>query len=153
MMGLSGFIFGKGNRAKAKRDQWRPTVIGKNFISPINDYGTCFTCNGSGSINLECKNCQGTGTHSAHCRGCQGTGQFQSSEKFCFVCKGTGKNSGTACQRCAGTGIYKKAVSQDCKKCNGEGKYSNTCKKCNTTGKLKFICRKCGGSGWHKFKR
>ena len=152
-MGMFEFIFGKGDRAKAKRDQWRPSVIGKNLISPVNDYGTCFSCNGAGSINLECRNCHGTGTHSAQCRGCQGTGQFQLLAKFCFACKGIGQNFGKTCQRCGGTGIYKQAVSQDCKKCDGVGKHSITCKKCHETGKFKVTCKKCGGSGWHKFKK
>jgi len=60
---LLGFFFGDSYRDRAQRDQWRPSTIGKNLISPINDYGHCFPCEGTGSRTLECKVCDGTGNH------------------------------------------------------------------------------------------
>lgn len=151
-MGLFDFFFGDSHRAKAQRDQWRPSVIGKNLISPINAYGTCFSCAGSGSKTLECRACTGTGTHQGQCRGCQGTGRFELPAKPCFTCEGTGQKFGTRCLKCEGTGNFKPAVSQPCRKCEGKGTFSATCRKCNGRGSFAVTCRKCEGSGWHKFK-
>jgi hypothetical protein len=48
-MGIFNTLFGDGYSDRARRDQWKPRVIGKNCISPVNSYGTCFTCKGTGS--------------------------------------------------------------------------------------------------------
>ena len=57
VLGVFKFLFGQDNRSKAQRDQYRPSTLGKNLISPINDYGTCFPCEGTGSRTLECRPC------------------------------------------------------------------------------------------------
>ena len=152
-MGMFNFLFGESHRAKAQRDQWRPSVVGKNLISPINDYGTCFSCEGKGTKNLECRACQGTGTHTGECRGCRGTGRFELPSQACFPCEGTGQKFGSICNKCRGTGNFKPAVSQACRKCNGAGHFSATCRKCSGSGSFTATCKKCDGSGWHKFKR
>jgi DnaJ-class molecular chaperone len=90
-MGLFKFLFGQDTRSRAQRDQYRPSVIGKNLISPINDYGTCLSCEGSGSRTLDCRACSGSGTHTGQCRGCQGSGRFERPAQKCFTCDGTGK--------------------------------------------------------------
>lgn len=153
LLGLFKFLFGQDNRSKAQRDQWRPSTVGKNIISPINDYGTCFSCEGSGSKTLQCGACNGTGTHTGQCRGCQGTGRFELPAKPCFNCEGTGQKFGKPCRKCEGTGNFKPAISQPCKKCSGTGRFSATCRKCDGRGSFTVTCKKCGGSGWHKFKR
>lgn len=152
-MGLFDFFFGGSHRAKAQRDQWRPSVAGKNLISPINDYGTCFSCGGTGSKTLECGACSNTGTYTGQCRGCRGTGRFELLAKPCYTCDGTGQKFGNPCRRCLGTGNFKPAVSQTCTKCNGTGGFSAACRKCSGRGSFTVTCRKCDGSGWHKFKR
>jgi DnaJ-class molecular chaperone len=152
-MGIFKFFFGDDNRSRAQRDQWRPSVVGKNLISPINDYGTCFSCDGTGSRTLECRACDGTGTHSAVCRGCGGTGRFERSAQQCFTCQGSGQKFGSPCRKCGGTGQFKPAISEPCRKCGGGGRLSSTCRKCNGAGRFTVTCRKCGGTGWHKFKK
>ena len=152
-LGLMSFLFGDGYRPRAQRDQWRPKVIGKNLISPINDYGTCFPCEGSGTRTLPCGACDGSGTHKGQCRGCQGTGRYELPAKPCFTCEGTGLKFGKSCLRCGGTGNFKPAISQTCKKCDGTGNFSAVCRKCSGGGSFSVTCKKCGGSGWHKFKR
>jgi len=117
-MGIINFLFGNDNRAKAQRDQWNPFVVLKNAISPINDYGTCFRCEGTGRVTLECRACHGTGTH----------------DKPCFRCQKTGKKRNKPCEKCAGTGIF----SECCRKCNGVGHFTVTCKKCDGSGWHKF---------------
>jgi hypothetical protein len=151
-MGLFGFLFGNSHRDRAQRDQWRPSVVGKNLISPINDYGTCFSCEGSGSRILECRACTGSGSHAGQCRGCQGSGRFERRAQHCFTCRGTGKKFNSRCGRCDGTGEFKPAISRDCRTCSGTGKFSATCNKCDGAGRFTVTCRKCDGSGWHKFK-
>ena len=49
-MGLIETLFGQNNRARARRDQYRPSTFVKNAISPINTYGTCFSCDGTGKV-------------------------------------------------------------------------------------------------------
>lgn len=152
-MGLLDFFLGDSYRAKAQRDQWRPSVIGKNLISPINSYGSCFSCKGTGSKKLECRACRASGTHTGECRGCHGTGRFELPAKPCFTCEGSGRKFGNPCRKCQGTGNFKAAASQACKKCNGTGRFSATCRKCSGQGSLTVTCKKCDGTGWHKFKR
>jgi DnaJ-class molecular chaperone len=67
-MGLIKFLFGQDNTSKAQRDQYRPSTVGKNLISPINDFGTCFRCEGTGSRTLDCRVCDGTGTYTGEYR-------------------------------------------------------------------------------------
>lgn len=54
-MGLFKFLFGQDHRSRAQRDQYRPSVMWKNLISPINDYGTCFGYEGTGHRTLDCR--------------------------------------------------------------------------------------------------
>ena len=128
-MGLYGFLFGDSNRDRAQRDQWRPSVVGKNLISPINSYGTCFSCEGSGSRTLECRVCNGSGKYTGQCHGCQGSGRFERPAQMCFACDGTGQKLGVPCRRCNGTGEFTAAVSQPCSKCDGTGHFSSNCRK------------------------
>jgi len=152
-MGLISFLFGDGYRPRTQRDQWRPSVIGKTLISPINDYGTCFPCEGSGTRTLQCGACDGSGTHTGECRGCQGTGRFELPAKPCFTCEGLDSSSENPASNAGGTGDFKPAISQSCKKCDGTGKFSAVCRKCSGSGCFPVTCKRCGGSGWHKFKR
>ncbi len=152
-MGLFGFFFGDSNKDRRDRDSWRPSVIAKNAISPINEYGTCFGCNGSGTRTLECRPCGGTGSHNGECRGCRGTGRFERPAQPCFTCEGTGQKFGQPCRRCNGSGNFKPAISDACRKCSGSGRFSATCNKCNGARQFTVTCRKCDGSGWHKRRR
>ena len=152
-MGVFNFFFGKSDSAKAQRDQWRPSVVAKNVISPINDYGTCFACEGTGQRTLECKVCVGSGQHQGVCDGCGGSGRFERPAKLCFTCQGTGMKAEAKCRSCEGTGNFKPAIADVCRRCSGSGRFSATCRKCGGAGKFTVTCQKCGGSGWHKFKR
>lgn len=145
------FLFGNNHRARAQRDQWRPTVIGKNLISPINDYGTCFSCQGGGSRSLNCNACSNSGTHSRQCPRCCGAGEIKFDAKPCFACSGSGQKWGNSCRRCEGSGTFKPAALVPCKKCCGAGQLSDQCRRCSGLGCITVSCRKCGGSGWHKF--
>ena len=153
MPGFFGFLFGNSHHDRARRDEWRPSVIGKNAISPINHYGTCFSCEGTGRKTLGCGPCHGTGQHSGVCRGCQGSGRFERPALECFDCEGTGRFQGTPCRRCRGTGTHKPAISEDCRRCGGVGRFSETCRKCNGSRTFVVTCSKCEGSGWHKSRR
>lgn len=153
LLGMFKFIFGQDTKSRAQRDQYRPTTVGKNMISPINDYGTCFSCEGTGTKTLECRACNATGTHRGQCRKCKGTGHFELPAKPCYTCNGSGKVHGNECRRCNGTGNFKAAVSQLCRKCEGSGDFTATCRKCDGVGTFKVTCKKCEGSGWFKFKR
>ncbi len=152
-VGLLRFIFGQDNRSRAQRDSYRPCVIGKNLVSPINTYGTCFGCDGTGSRTLECRACNGSGMHSGQCRRCEGLGRLERAAQQCFGCHGKGQNLGSPCRRCDGTGNYKPAVSESCRRCNGSGRFAADCRRCNGTGSFTVTCRKCDGSGWHRHKR
>jgi DnaJ-class molecular chaperone len=151
-MSLFGFIFGDSYRDRAQRDQWSPGTMGKNFISPINSYGTCFACDGSGSRTLECRCCSGTGRLDWACRKCEGTGHIQFPAQPCFPCHGTGRGlCGNACLRCHGTGIFKPAAAVTCDRCSGQGRLTPGCRKCDGAGSFTVSCRRCDGSGWHHF--
>ena len=82
-MGVFKFLFGQDNRSRAQRDQFSPSVIGKNLISPINDYGSCFGCEGTGIRTPECGACSGSGSHTGQCNGCQGSGRFERPVQIC----------------------------------------------------------------------
>ncbi len=153
VMGLFGFLFGDSNKDRKDRDSWRPSVIAKNAISPINEYGTCFGCDGTGNRTIDCQRCGGTGEHSGECQGCAGSGRFERPVQSCFTCEGTGQKFGKPCRRCSGSGIFKPAISEACRRCSGSGRYSAVCKKCSGAKQFVVPCRKCGGSGWHKQKR
>lgn len=150
-MGFFGFLFGTDSRNRARRDQYRSGTIIKNAISPINDYGTCFGCEGSGKKTLECRPCHGTGQHEGTCNGCEGSGRFERPAKPCFTCNSSGMVWGTSCRKCSGTGNFKPAISQPCRRCSGSGKFRATCRKCSGSGKFTVQCRRCGGSGYHCF--
>lgn len=151
LLGMLKFLFGQDNRSRAQRDQYRPSVIGKNLVSPINDYGTCFGCEGTGQRTLECRACHGSGEHTGTCRACEGTGKHERPAKPCFGCSGTGTKFGNTCQRCSGTGEFKPAISETCRKCSGTGTHSSTCRKCSGSGSFTVQCRRCSGSGWRRF--
>ncbi|MDB5387694.1 MAG: DnaJ central domain protein [Planctomycetaceae bacterium] len=151
-MGLFGFIFGDGNKERAQRDQWSPSVVGKNLISPVNSYGTCFSCEGTGSRRLKCGACEGTGAHPSQCRQCRGSGLFERPAQPCFRCSGTGSSWNKPCSKCNGSGIFKPALSQPCRTCAASGKISHPCRRCEGGGDFVVECKKCDGSGWFKFK-
>lgn len=150
-MGLLRILFGTSTKARAVRDQYRPRVVGKNLISPINRYGTCFACSGSGTFSGDCRACSGSGSHGGTCRGCQGSGLKEFQAKPCFACQSQGRVFGKVCQRCHGSGEFKPAAVVVCRKCSGSGRYSSTCRKCNGSGHFSATCKKCGGSGFHQF--
>ena len=150
-MGILKRLFGDGDSDRAWRDQWKPGTIGKNLISPVNHYGTCFSCEGSGIRSLCCHACGGTGKYSGACRGCNGTGQHHFAAQSCYACRGAGTILGTQCLKCNGTGIYRPASTVACKKCSGTGKFEATCRKCQGNASWSEVCRKCNGTGWHKF--
>lgn len=150
-MGLFSILFGSNYSRRARRDQRTIRTSFKNFISPINRYGTCFGCSGSGRRTFDCGPCHGTGTFAATCRTCGGSGTFTYGARPCFTCDGTGIREGQSCRRCAGTGEHKPSKTVTCKKCNGAGQVTSTCRRCDGTGDFSLTCRKCGGSGWHRF--
>ena len=164
LKGLGLFLVGSAisksakNRARRKfharveRDQSKISTGFKNFISPVNNYGTCFKCEGSGSITLTCKVCSGSGTYTGNCGKCEGTGAFNLPERRCSTCEGTGKYRGRPCLECNETGIFRSASVVPCRGCDGTGDYSSSCKKSGGSGNFKASCAKCGGSGWHKFR-
>jgi DnaJ-class molecular chaperone len=149
-MGLFSMLFGNDYSARAQRDQYKPRVMGKNLVSPINSYGTCFGCSGSGRRVLDCRPCEGRGRFK--CRCCSGNGTLRSPAQTCFGCNGSGRlRSGSVCRRCSGSGQFKPAVDRSCKCCTEEGRKKLVCRKCQGSGNFTVACRKCGGSGWHKF--
>lgn len=148
---MFNFLFKQDTKSKAKRDQYRPSTIGKNLISPINDYGTCFSCDGTGRRTLECKVCNGIGYHVGQCRACQGSGEYYLPAMKCFECLGTGTKYGKKCPRCQATGDFKPCITKECRNCSGTGRYSATCRKCSGSCHFTVECRKCGGSGWYRF--
>lgn len=150
-VGLFQFFFGQTTSDRARRDQYRPGTIGKNLISPINDYGTCFSCDGRGTRTLKCRPCSVRGEWTGVCRCCYGSGRLDRPEQKCFGCDGTGVFRDRACRCCGGTGVFKPAQSRTCPKCDGTGTYRRTCPKCNGSGDFTVTCRKCGGSGWYRF--
>ena len=152
-MGIYKFLFGNSYRDRARRDSYRPSVVGKNFISPLNSYGTCFGCEGTGIRAFECRRCSGEGSLSRTCWKCDGEGIIELPAQQCFGCKGSGRRNGMCCERCSGSGDYKLARNVDCKKCSGAGSLAPTnCRKCSGVGIVAVACKRCEGSGWHKFK-
>ena len=59
-MGVFKFLFGQDTTSRAQRDQYRPSTISKNLISPINDYGTCFACDGDRQLTCQYSTYVGT---------------------------------------------------------------------------------------------
>lgn len=149
-MGLFKFLFGQDLHSRAQRDQYRPSVIAKNAISPLNSYGTCLKCEGTGQRTLNCGACKGLGRHVGNCRNCQGTGQYLLAAKSCHGCAGTGQKYGSPCQSCAGTGVFKPELRLPCRRCSGSGNYSSECRKCKGRAKFTVSCHRCNGSGWYK---
>lgn len=135
-MGVFKFLFGQDTTSRAQRDQYRPSTISKNLISPINDYGTCFACDGTGERTLQCHACDGSGEHVGQCHNCGGIGQIRRAAKPCFRCQGTGKIRGKACERCQGTGNFKPAITEACRGCKGTGQFKATCRKCDGDGQF-----------------
>jgi DnaJ-class molecular chaperone len=150
VVGLLRFLFGDDLRSRSQRDQYSPDVVLKNAISPINHYGTCFSCGGAGQRRLECRACHGRGVHSFACRGCQGSGEFVLRAQACFACEGSGMKSGSPCSRCQGSGQFKPEVRLPCRRCSGGGRHSSECRKCLGSGSYTVSCRKCAGTGWYK---
>ena len=150
-MGFFDALFGGGYSRRARRDQHSFGTSLKNMVSPINTYGTCFSCDGSGTRTFDCGGCDGTGTYNGTCRACDGTGTHSYPAKPCFTCNGTGYVAGNACRRCAGSGEHRPAIVAECRKCSGTGKFSAVCSRCSGTGDIDVTCRKCGGSGWYRF--
>lgn len=116
--------------------------------------GTCFRCDGHGSISLKCRSCEGSGlytmdchkcngsgTFKLKCRKCHGSGEFHLPEKQCFRCHGKG------CAQCGGSGIFKHAVNDACRNCDGLGFKPLPCDRCDTEGQITQQCRKCSGTG------
>jgi DnaJ-class molecular chaperone len=124
---------GNANSQRAKSDPFK-----------WGNSGTCFACNGAGS--LPCLKCGGSGSVSLKCRPCNGTGLFTLAAKPCFACQGSGKNaSNEFCRRCAGSGVFKSAETKTCQKCHGTSSFKPSCNKCNGSGRIS--CKKCSGSG------
>ncbi len=151
MFGLLSLLFSDSYSRRARRDQYSPSTTLKNLISPINHYGTCFSCDGSGKREFECSVCGGSGTYSGDCRSCEGTGRRMLAAKPCFTCQGHGKVHGKPCRRCDGTGVFQQARQVECRACQGSGQFSAPCRCCDGEGEVEKTCRKCGGSGWHRF--
>lgn len=149
-MDLLKFLFGDDLRSRAQRNQFNPGVGLKNLISPINNYGTCFACDGQGQRLLECGACTGRGKHSKACGHCTATGTIILPAKPCFRCRGSGKTSESACLRCSGTSQFKPELRLTCRKCSGTGQWTESCRKCQGQGRFTVACRKCSGSGWFK---
>ena len=149
----AGTLLGRSNyRNRARRDQRKFGTKFKNAYSPINDYGTCFTCDGSGLVKLNCWRCNGTGTYEGRCSPCDGSGNFElQREGPCYQCNQTGKFRGNQCQKCTGTGVYRWSKTVVCNKCEGTGDFSASCKRCSC-GTIERSCNKCGGTGWHRFR-
>lgn len=152
-VGIIQFLFGRSNSDRARRDQYRPSTIGKNLVSPINDYGTCFGCDGSGQRTLACRVCDGTGQYRGQCRSCSASGVRERPAKTCFGCQGTGANSGRTCHRCGGSGIFKESEFSSCHRCAGTGIFESECRRCSGAGEFSVECRKCGGSGWVRLNK
>lgn len=150
-MGLLGFFFGKDHHSRAQRDQWRPSVVGKNLLSPVHDCGTCFACEGAGKRTLTCRACQGTGQYVGDCRHCRGTGACQRPAQICFTCSGQKTVRGQPCRRCRGTGEFRPATSVVCARCQGTGRFQAACRQCSGKGIFTVTCRKCAATGWHRF--
>lgn len=152
-MGLWNIVFGNDHSARAERDQYRPSVIGKNLISPINSYGTCFGCEGAGTRTLTCNGCGGSGSRSVECRGCAGSGRFERPAKPCFRCNGTGSHQEKPCPKCNGSGVFQAAINAPCNRCSGTGQLTSSCRRCSGAGTFTVTCKRCEGSGWHKSRR
>lgn len=150
-MGLFDALFGGGYKTRARRDQHSLGTSLKNLISPINHYGKCFACNGSGRRAFDCDTCAGTGTYTGLCRTCEGSGTFTYAPRPCATCDATGFVKGTGCRHCNGSGVFRSAYTATCKKCDGTGSFTATCRRCEGTGDFNPICRKCDGSGWYRF--
>lgn len=84
-------------------------------ISAILQPKSCYTCNGSGSIEskIRCNTCKGTGGPSCFSCGGSGAGLMNTTCEFCkgkgkilcSVCKGTGQEfQRNVCDKCSGTG-------------------------------------------------
>lgn len=150
-MGIIGLLFGTSYRNRARRDNYRPRTVFKNLISPINNYGTCFSCNGSGKKEFSCRVCRGSGKYKGECQHCEGSGIYTIPAKPCFTCQGTGRYGQYICKKCQGTGEFKPIMKLDCRWCSGAGEFSSTCKKCGGNGSFSVTCKKCSGSGWHRY--
>ena len=144
-------LFHNSDSRRARRDQRSLRTSVKNMISPINHYGTCFGCNGTGNRTFDCRACGGDGRYTGTCRTCSGSGLFTYAARPCFRCNGTGLINGTLCRNCGGTGQYRAEQTVACRKCGGLGQFSASCHRCSGSGEVGVTCRKCGGSGWHKF--
>jgi len=89
------FLFGSSYKNRARRDRYNPNTALKNLISPVNNYGTCFKCDGTGYKIIpakKCFTCNGTGIYHVHtCRKCSGTGEFKAEKRLtCNKCDGNG---------------------------------------------------------------
>jgi DnaJ-class molecular chaperone len=138
-------------KARSRDDQDKFFTRTKNKFSPLNTYGTCFKCEGSGKVTLTCKICSGSGTFSGSCRKCEGSGTFTIPERSCLSCQGHGLVHGRTCLKCAGSGVFLPARDVQCEKCDGRGNFFSSCKKCDAAGTFTVTCKKCDGSGWHNF--
>lgn len=150
-MGIFSLLFGSGYSRRARRDQRSFGTSVKNLISPINHYGTCFSCDGTGTRTFDCHGCGGTGRFTGTCRTCRGAGLFTYAAKPCFRCHQTGFFNRNLCRHCQGTGEYRPAQTVSCQRCAGSGEFTTTCRRCDGDGEVEVSCHKCGGSGWHRF--
>ena len=135
---------------KVERDQGRWSVVVKNAISPVNNYGTCFKCDGKGKVKYDCQGCNGSGKYSAVCRPCGGTGAVSVKDTECRNCGGEGILNNMLCPGCKGNKVWQAHPPKTCDGCLGSGVYKDDCKKCTGAGRFNATCNKCGGSGLFK---
>lgn len=121
-----------------------------DVITPLFRNNTCFQCDGRGLLTKDCPACHGRGWHGGTCNACHGKGRHDYPELTCRNCRGTGQHVGRDCLRCVGTGIYREARSEPCRKCDGRGEFHDTCRACSGTRSLTKTCGRCNGSGRHR---
>lgn len=142
-------LFDQDRTGRVRRDQRLLGTNLKNSLSPINKYGTCFACNGTGEVTAACRTCAGTGTYRGACRVCQGSGVYRGEQRVCRACSSTGWIGDAPCRICDGTGQYQPPEAP-CRKCGGSGAFTAPCRRCIGAGSIVSTCAKCEGSGWYK---
>ena len=124
----------------------------------------CNQCKSVGNTKVKCKDCKGKKKHIYDCTACNKKGVIHYTDpcidcnskgykwvkNYCNKCNHTGIYKQFQCNRCDGSGRYRR--SYPCRKCGGDGKYpdfTSTCWKCNGSGLFKIDkeCFGCNGTG------